>query len=560
MSKWSDSPAIGAPVASKWMASPAIAPQASQPAAPQPSYEPSADVELYGMQMPESVGKFLVGAGSSLDKAKRGITGLLGADTSQGAEDAALYQKHRPEGWQTGAGEITGDLAAYAPLALVPGGAAAQIAAGAAGSAALTPGDLEERAKAAALGGAGAAGGQALAKALGRIAKPVGDLKGPRNDSIRMLQEANVDPTFGQVMGSKGGVVGRGIGRVEEAMQSMPLGAGSPIRARRAEALSNWQKATREAAMPPAPPGGFELGGSGSVDAVREATSEAYNAALKSHPLTEIAATHTPDIDTLAKGVAVTPEQKALVAKMFGDIQAAHVDASDGSIAAAHAIESDLKTMAARYSRSQDPSQQDLGRLFDKVAQDYRKAWRSDISPDVAKRLGRIDEKYPSLLAIEDSARKVGAAVSEGDPNAYTPAVLLRGSRNVDRSAGKGNYIAGEAPQQELAAAGQKLLGNRVGDSGTAERQSMINALGALAIGGAGTLAGGIPGGLATLGGVAAYGTKPVQNYLTGRAAPKVQAAAYELAKKLRKPAGIVGAATVGGSKREQQRNNDEEQ
>jgi len=64
-----------------------------------------------------------------------------------------------------------------------------------------------------------------------------------------------------------------------------------------------------EAAMPPAPPGGFQQGGSGSVDAVRSATSEAYEAALQSHPLSEIAATHLPDINALAKGVPVTDAQ-----------------------------------------------------------------------------------------------------------------------------------------------------------------------------------------------------------------------------------------------------------
>jgi hypothetical protein len=95
--------------------------------------------------------------------------------------------------------------------------------------------------------------------------------------------------------------------------------------------------------------------------------------------------------------------------------------------------------------------------------------------------------------------------------------VLTRAARTSDRSPGKGRYVRGEAAQQELARLGQGLQG-KVPDSGTTER--------ALGIGGLGlglyhepvsTLVGG--------GALAAYGTKPVQNYLMGRAAPAEQEA-----------------------------------
>jgi hypothetical protein len=82
--------------------------------------------------------------------------------------------------------------------------------------------------------------------------------------------------------------------------------------------------------------------------------------------------------------------------------------------------------------------------------------------------------------------------------------------------------LRGEAAQQELAGQGQRVLGDKLGDSGTAERYMV----GGLATGGAlpgmfynplGTMAAG--------GALAAYGTQPVQNYLMGRAAPAAQQA-----------------------------------
>jgi hypothetical protein len=555
-----------------------LGPATPKPAAPQTDYSPDA-----GMSGTE---KFLVGAGSSLDKAWRGVSGLFGADTSQGDADAALYQKHRPQGWQTTAGEMVGDAAAYAPVALVPGALPVQMAAGALASGAMTPGDLSERAAAAGFGGLGAGAGVVLGKTLGRLAKPVGDFvpdekvlpyftkrgaaqgdkaaadlaKGAA--AVERLQGAGVEPTFGQVMAAKGTTGGRALGRIEEAAQGVPVG-GSSIRSAREQAVADWQQATRNEATPPVI---YEHGKPAApgqepwrpprtdvppetTDEVRDAVSKAYDYATRLSPMPEVAASYTPNIDKLARGVAVTDAQKELVAQKLAELQRSHIEAAGAGVrpsaATAQAIESDMKTLAARYRNSIDPGQQDLGTLFDKVARDYRQAWRSELPPSVQSNLAGLDKKYPDLLAIEDAARKVGAAVSEGDPNAYTPAGLLRASRTTDRSAGKRAYLRGEAPQQELAAAGQRVLGDTVKDSGTAERNAIIHGLAGLAGVGGGFAAGGLPGAAASIAGTALYGTRPVQQYLTGRAAPLTQKAVYELLKQLRRPAGALGTAAA---------------
>jgi len=119
--------------------------------------------------------KFLVGAGAATDKAIRGIKGLFGADDTQGAEDAALYQKYHPGGAAT-MGEIGADIAMTAmpglkiaqgaqKLSMLPR-ALANIGGNAAMSAAIAP---ENRGTAALMGGAGTAAGMGLGYVGGKL-------------------------------------------------------------------------------------------------------------------------------------------------------------------------------------------------------------------------------------------------------------------------------------------------------------------------------------------------------------------------------------------------------
>jgi hypothetical protein len=456
--------------------------------------------------------KAAVGAGSSMDKAWRGLKGLAGFEDKQGAEDAALYQKHRPKGWQTTAGEIVGDVAAYAPVALVPGGLPAQMAASAAGAAALTPGEASERAKAAALGAGGAAVGAGLVRTLGRVAKPIGDKAA---DTVS-LEAQGVMPTFGQGMQQKGGALPRAIGRAEEAGMSVPIASG-PLRNTRRLGQEQWQQATRDAASAPG------RAGAASVDEVRQGFNQAYTGVLDSVPLPYSSVQYRPDMRAITRGTPVSKAQRELIEETFDEIRLKHMQNVAGpgaqpTAAAAHGTESELKELARRYGSSQDPAQQDLGRAFGNLADDYRSTWRSSLPKNTRNELGAIDARYPEFAAIRDAARKVGVTASDADPNRYTPAVLTRSARNVDRTPNKSTYIAGNAPQQELARLGQTMQG-KVPDSGTTERALWAGA----GLGGA--YLGALPGMAAAGGALAAYGTRPVQNYLMGRTAPMTQQA-----------------------------------
>ena len=498
----------------------------------------AADAEKYrpdaGMSGTE---KFLVGAGSSLDKAWRGVTGLLGADTSQGKADAEVYQKHRPEGWQTTAGEITGDVAAQLPLAAVPGGALAQIASAGLGSAVTTPGDWKERGTAGLVGAGGAAAGQGLAKTLGRLGKPVGD----KADDILALEAKGVQPTFGQSMGASDSTVGKALGRLEESAQSIPLG-GSRIREAREAGLGQWRQMTRDAALPPGATKGAK-----TVNEVIDATSKAYDDVLMKHRLPYASVTYQPDMRKLTAGIAIDKDARAMVEDTFQQLRLNHMQnptpGAQVTAVGAQQVESALKKKAFNFMNSQDPSQREIGQAFKKLAEEYGQTWRNALPRDDMARIKLIDRGYPKRLALQKAATQTGIKASHGIPDNFSPVSLVQASRSTDRIPGKRSYLGGAAPLQEQGRLGLRLT-PEVGDSGTPERAVSMAILSGLS---------GL-GDIATLGGGSAlYASKPIQQWLTGRAAPKTQDAILKAMRRAAPYAGAAGAGTADDLLEDQQ-------
>jgi hypothetical protein len=463
--------------------------------------------------------ELLQGTVAGFDRASLGLKGMLPPAVQEAGDwiDRKTGMRkltpetavQAPDTWAGILGSVIGRGAVEAPL-MAAGGATipGQMLAGGLTSMALTPGDLAERAQAGAKGSAGAGIGGVLTRTLGRLFKPIGD----KTADVMALEKAGVSPTFGQGMASKGGL-GRAVGRLEEAAQSVPL-AGVPIRNQRAAAGTQWQAATREAALPVGAPSAE----AGSIDRVGKAFSDRYNATLASERLPYASVTYQPDMRRLAQGRPLSAEQRQVVEDAFQGIRMKYLQNPTPGVqptaAAAHGVESELKDLGRRYTSSQDPAQQDLGALFNKIAGEYGQTWRGALQPQTAKAVAELDRAYPAYTAIREAGKKVATGQSGGVAENYTPSVLLRAGRQLDRTPNKSRYLRGEAAQQELAGQGQRVLGDKLGDSGTAER-AMV---GMGSVGGAGLGMFTNPlGTLGTAGALAGYGTKPVQDYLMGR-------------------------------------------
>jgi hypothetical protein len=234
-----------------------------------------------------------------------------------------------------------------------------------------------------------------------------------------------------------------------------------------------------------------------------------------------------------------------MVQEVFEDLRLANLQNPTPGVqptaAAAHAIESELKTQAAGYGASGEHSQRQIGQAFERLARDYGRTWRGALPADTSDAIAQLDRRYPAYVSIRQAAKTVGAKASEGDPNQYTPAGLWGASRVADRSFMKRAHIAGNAPQQELARLGQAIQ-NKLPDSGTATRAGV----GATILGGAG-IAGLAPQAIAGSLLLAGYGTRQVQDWLMGRASPAFQQAVLDLLR-----GAAPGAAGLGGAMTQQ--------
>ena len=110
----------------------------------------------------------------------------------------------------------------------------------------------------------------------------------------------------------------------------------------------------------------------------------------------------------------------------------------------------------------------------------------------------KVAKSYPFMLALT----KATAKNTEG---LFTPSNVLQATKTTS---GAKNYASGKAPYQDISRAAARVLGPRVGDSGTQSR----NLVGGMMIGGAAAGAGADGG--ATLGG-AAMGSLPFFSYST---------------------------------------------
>ena len=481
--------------------------------------------------------KLLVGAGAATDRAMRGVTGaiastgIMGRDADQylqqGKEDAALYEKHHPGGLAR-VGEVGADLAMSALPVAGAAGKAAQLAkalrmgraapligdvAANAGYAALTA--PEDRLTAGAFGAGGAAVGRAVPAVVGRVARPTAP--GPE---AQKLIEAGVQPTFGQVMSESRGFVPRTFARAEEAMTSIPL-VGAPLRRARERAMEQFQQATREAALPPhaAYPPTREATeaaaqASSSVNGLSDSFGRAYNEIISGaefrpgvNPFYNINAQSIENAVQLAsQGLPLSHTQidkaRSAVQTIFG------AASEEANPIGAHFIEKRLKEMAFKYKGSIDPEAREYGELLHTVANGWRDHWRGALPGNQAKALEAIDQQYAKFVPV----RRAAATGNLTDPEAYSPKVLLRSIRAGDKTPNKTNFMLGDLPQQDLARAADKVLGNKVPDSGTTERL-LVGA----GVGGAGTIIAGLPGTLKSGAALYIYGLPGVQRYLTGQ-------------------------------------------
>lgn len=466
---------------------------------------------------------------------KTGLVGRLpeGGVNQQVQEQEAAYQQSRgPDAGFDGM-RVLGNvlspanaaLAARAPVAATLMGRIGTGAASGAASAAMNPtiGDDfwskkgEQVATGAAFGGAM----PVVTGALGRVISP----NASTNPNLQLLRQERVQPTIGQSLGGWANTV-------EEKAMSLPI-VGDSIAHARDVARRQFNEAAIRRATGPVNANTAGVG-QGAVQQAGDAIGDAYaraRAALGSFQIDQQGTREIVRIRQMAQNLP--PQQRRTFETALNAVM---TDISpNGTVPASvfKRIDSKLGADAARFTGASDPYHQQLGEALRALQQSISNAGRR-ANPQADAMFTAADRAYANLVRVEGASK--AAMNAEG---VFTPAQLNSAIRQADTSVRDRATARGTALMQDLGNAGQQVLGNKVPNSGTADR---------LMLGGAGLGAYFvdplIPAAL--VGGAAMY-TSPVQSLLRGAVSARPQAAQAVSDSLLQaSPRLLPGAAQVG--------------
>lgn len=417
-------------------------------------------------------------AGSSLEGwAKKQLQTVN--DVNRGAEQdySQNWRQGAPPGFD--ASRIAGNIAAMLPMGYaVPGALApslgARMASGAASGGlggALAPVDPNVgdywRQKAGQVG-AGAAIGGALPAVLGGVARTVQPNVSP---DVALLMQHGVRPTPGQIMGGS-------VGRLEEAMTSLPV-IGDFARSGRARAVDEFNRGAINQSLTPI---GESLGRATPMG--REAISEAADKVGASYTnlVPQLTAKVDPqfaqDVNRLVAGAQYMPADRAT---QFNKIVQGHLAdkiSPNGTLTGESfkEAESELGRLASQYRHSPVGDERQLGGAIQQL-QTTMRDWLARSNPGRAEELSNANSAYANLLRVMGAAARPG-----GEPGVFTPAQLQSAVRQLDPSLRKSAFAKGDALMQDYAEAGKRVLGNNLPDSGTPFR-SLATILGGAAVG-----------------------------------------------------------------------------
>jgi hypothetical protein len=403
-----------------------------------------------------------------------------GGVSQQIAEQEQAYQQARQAAGEEGVdwgrigGNVGGTLAGgwasgisrLLPQAASLGGRLAQGAGiGAATGALTTPvtgGDDFWTQKAIQTGiGAGAgAAGEAVIGGLGALGRNAG-----RAD-VRALQAEGVEPTIGQAMGGM-------ASRTEEKLGSIPL-LGDAIGAARQRAQDQWILAAERRAMEGLPGDVTEIGQRG-IQQMQNMANRAYREAEQLAPggilLNRPQGTATlagPGTQPITAGQEImqltqnmryaTGDARRAFSQFMRDKFGPRLGRAQGfDPVNFKELDSELSTAIAKSEGQAQDAFRELRNILRSAA--------ADQNPAYAQALNVADRAYANLVRLEAAANRTAA--KEG---VFTPGQLQLAAKYSDRSVRHRQAAAGEAPMQDIANLGQRVLGDRVPTSGTTER------------------------------------------------------------------------------------------
>jgi len=316
------------------------------------------------------------------------------------------------------------------------------------------------------------AGGGIIGTGLGRT---VANVIGPNLDAaVKKLIGEGVNLTPGQMMGGM-------AQRLEDKLTSVPL-LGDIIQSSRTKGIEEFNKAAYRRALEPIGGKVPESTGRAGMESVKNQLTNAYDDLLPK-------LTYKPDNQFLTNLTniknnieGIDPDNAKKVADTVFDVVSKRLD-KNGEIKgeAFKVVEEKLGGLAKTYRASQDADQSMMGDAYATALGELRQNLARN-NPQYAEQLNKINTGWANF------ARLRGAGSMANTQEMFTPSQLAAAVKSADKSSGKGATATGKALLQDLSDAGVQVLPSKIPDSGTAGRQVINSALGAL-LGGGGAYA-----------------------------------------------------------------------
>lgn len=296
--------------------------------------------------------------------------------------------------------------------------------------------------------------------------------------AVKQMQDEGVDLTLGQTHGGA-------IRRAEEAHKSSRY-IGPAIREAENRSIETFNKAAynRVLANIGQKYEGDVIGNEG-IKKVGDALSGAYEKIKPKLSLTPDDKL-VSDISAVRSDASDMPDaQEKQLESIINNRVLKRINAAgtiDGSTF--KQIEGELSHLASVYKSSADAAHRELGSAISDLNGALRENLERSSDPSVRAELQKINTGWAMLTRLEDAA-----AARKSSGGVFTTGDLLGAVKKGDKTVRKRGFARGDAMMQDFAQTADKVLPNRLPDSGTTERFNLTHG------GAAGAVIGGAIGG-----------------------------------------------------------------
>lgn len=420
----------------------------------------------------------VVEAGNRLNNMLAESTGMVSPIPEGGVNQMVQEREKRlaQEGidWPRMAGNVLSPvnlaIASMLPAAGVSAGRITGGAVGGGASGAMAPveGDDFWADKKRQIGASALAGGAmpVLGGAVSRAISPRASV----NPDVKSLNKEGVNLTIGQTLG--------GIpGRMEEKLTSVPF-LGDSILNMRQKAVEDFNRAAINRAVSPLGESVDEVGQEG-VKKAGDMLSKAYGDAIDKLKFVKFDQQFSGSLDELkSMASGLEPKFQKSFEKVLAEKFGSRLSPNGSMLGDAYKkVYSDVGKLADNFSGMENAAARDYGSALKQLHNLMRQQVSRGGNPEAASLMSAADEGWANLVRVEGAAK---SAMNAG--GLFTPAQLNMAVRQADTSVRDRATARGTALMQDLGTAGQRVIGNKIPNSGTIDRGLAGGGLGAAAI------------------------------------------------------------------------------